>query len=72
MLLGALAGVLAAVAASGIGAVVAEKVLGMSYRPDATIWLVGLLSGALGVAAAGVLGTRQVVSQPPLATLRES
>lgn len=70
-LLGALAGLLAAVAASAIGAVVAERVLSLSWRPDALIWLVGLAGGALGVAAAGVLGTRQVVSHPPMATLRQ-
>jgi len=70
-LLGALAGLLAAVAASGIGAVVANQVLAMSYRPDAMVWLVGFFAGALGVAAAGVLGTRQVLTQPPLTTLRE-
>jgi len=71
-LLGALAGALAALAATAIGAVVAREVLSLAYRPDPLVWLAGFAAGALGVAAAGLLGTRQVVSQPPLATLRES
>jgi putative ABC transport system permease protein len=71
MVLGILAGALAAVSAAGTGAVVAERVLSLEYRPDALIWVAGLLIGALGVTAAGVLGTRQVLTHPPMATLRE-
>jgi putative ABC transport system permease protein len=71
VLLGALAGLLAAAAATGIGAVVARQVLALSYRPDALVWVVGLLGGAAVVAAAGVLGTWQVVRHPPMTTLRE-
>jgi putative ABC transport system permease protein len=71
VLLGALAGLLAAAAATGIGALVARQVLALSYRPDALVWVVGLLGGAAVVAAAGVLGTWQVVRHPPMTTLRE-
>ena len=71
-LLGALAGVLAAVAAAGIGTVVADRILQLSYRPDAAIWVVGLLGGALVVTAAGVLGTHRVVAQPPMDSLRRA
>jgi putative ABC transport system permease protein len=59
LLLGALAGVLAAVAAAGIGAVVAERVLQLSYRPDLAIWTTGLLGG-------------RVVSHPPMDSLRRA
>ena len=71
VLLGALAGLLGAAAASGIGAVIAQQVFSLSYQPNALMWLAGLGGGAAVVAAAGVLGTWQVVRQPPLATLRE-
>jgi len=71
-LLGSLSGVLAAVAAAGIGAVVAERVLQLSYRPDAAIWVVGVLGGTLVVTAAGVLGTYRVVSHPPMDSLRSA
>jgi len=72
LVLGSLAGVLAALAAAGIGAVVADRILQLSYRPDSTIWIAGLLGGALVVTAAGVLGTHRVVTQPPMDSLRRA
>jgi putative ABC transport system permease protein len=70
-LLGGLAGLLAALAAVAIGSVVASEVLQLDYHPSAFIWLVGLFGGAALVTLAGVLGTRQVVTQPPTTTLRD-
>lgn len=70
-LLGALAGLLASLAAVAIGAVVANRILQLDYQPSAYIWWVGLIGGATLVLIAGLLGTRQVVSQPPTITLRD-
>jgi putative ABC transport system permease protein len=72
MLLGTLAGALAAVAAAAIGAVVAERILQLSYHPDLAIWTWGLLGGAVIVTAAGVLGTWRVISHPPMDSLRRA
>ena len=71
VLLGALAGLLAAVSASLIGTVIARQVLSLSYQPGMLVWVVGLFGGAVLVAGAGLLGTIQVVRQPPIASLRE-
>jgi putative ABC transport system permease protein len=68
--LGALAGLLASALSVGLGAIVAQQILDISYTPAAGVWLVGPLLGALGVTVAGILGTRRVISAPPLATLR--
>ena len=68
--LGLLSGLLAAGAASVVGWVLAVYVFELSYNPSASIWLIGGGCGALGVAAAGVLGTRSALNQPPVDTLR--
>ena len=69
--LGLLAGGLAALAASAIGAVIAGQVLQLPFHFNAWVWVVGLVIGAAGVALGGWAGTRSVLSQPPLATLRQ-
>ena len=69
--LGLLAGVLAAAAATILAAVLATRVLNLSYQPDAWVWLAGALGGMLGVGVAGTLGTRRVLDQPPIQSLRE-
>ncbi|MET0292483.1 MAG: FtsX-like permease family protein [Steroidobacteraceae bacterium] len=69
--IGLLAGALAAAIASIGGWVLATRVLDVPYRPDPLLWLLGLGSGGLLVAVAGLLATRSAVSQPPLQTLRE-
>ncbi|HXH02107.1 MAG TPA: FtsX-like permease family protein [Candidatus Competibacteraceae bacterium] len=70
-LLGLLAGMLAAAAASALGYVLATQVFDFPYRFNAGIWLLGAAVGLLGVGAAGWLGARRVLEQPPLRTLRE-
>ena len=69
-LMGALAGLLAAVGASALGYVLAIKVLNVPYLGNPWIWLIGVGSGAAGVALAGMLGTRRVLAVPPLQSLR--
>jgi putative ABC transport system permease protein len=69
--LGLLAGLLAAFGATALGYVLAEHVFSFSYSPDPLIWLLGGGAGVFGVGAAGLLGARSVLEQPPLQSLRE-
>jgi putative ABC transport system permease protein len=70
--LGLLAGALAAAGASVAGYFLAREVFNLKYSPDPAVWLVGILGGAALVGVAGVLAARSVVTQPPMATLRQS
>ncbi|MCU0759523.1 MAG: FtsX-like permease family protein [Steroidobacteraceae bacterium] len=69
-MLGLLSGLLAAGGASVAGWLLARYVLEIEYGFDASVWLIGLVGGAVLVAVAGWLATRSVVRQPPVATLR--
>lgn len=69
--LGLLSGVLAAAAAVGTGYVLAHEVFGFGYAPGWSPWFAGAMGGALGVGVAGLVGTRRVLGQPPLWTLRQ-
>ena len=71
LLLGLLAGVLAALAATVAGYFIAQQIFHLNYAPDPWLWLAGALGGALGVGLFGVLGTRFILRQPPLQVLRE-
>jgi putative ABC transport system permease protein len=69
-LTGAAAGFVAAAGASGLAYFIAQRFLHLAYTPDPSVWLIGVGGGALGVAAAGYLGTRQALAAPPLKVLR--
>ena len=69
-LIGALAGLLAAVGATAIGYVLADKVLNLPYSINPWVWLAGLLIGAAGVTVAGLLGTAKVLRTPPMQVFR--
>ena len=69
-LMGALAGLLAAAGASALGYTLALKVLNVPYLGNPWIWPIGIASGAIGIAFAGMLGTRRVLAVPPLQSLR--
>jgi len=69
-LVGALAGLLAAVGASAIGYVLAERVLNLPYSVNPWVWLVGLFIGAVGVMTAGLVGTAKVLRTPPMQVFR--
>ena len=71
MTLGALSGLLAALAATGVGLLLAEQVFQLDYRPSPWMWAIGALGGTLGVGLAGVLGTSRVLSHPPMESLRQ-
>ena len=55
-----------------VGWVLATQVFGFSYQPAWWLPLAGALAGSMLSALAGWLGLREVVSRPPLATLREA
>jgi len=69
-LTGAAAGFVAAAGASGLAYFIARSFLHLAYAPDPAVWLIGIAGGALGVAAAGSLGTRRVLKVAPVAVLR--
>jgi putative ABC transport system permease protein len=69
-LIGATAGFVAAAGATGLAYFIAHRFLQLQYAPDPAVWLIGVGGGALGVAAAGYLGTRRVLSVAPLKVLR--
>ena len=68
--LGALAGGLAAIAATLLSAWLAAQVFHFSYQGNPWIWLIGIVGGSLGVGFAGLLGTRMVLRHPPMESLR--
>jgi putative ABC transport system permease protein len=71
-LLGALAGILSGVAANAVAIVIADQIFGFSLSMQPQMLLIGVVVGSIGVAFAGYLGTRSVLNQPPLWTLRET
>ena len=68
--LGLLSGLVGSIAAGAIGMVIAKQIFDLTYIPGPALWLSGMLIGAIGVGVAGTLGTRFVLNQPPLKTLR--
>ena len=71
-LIGALAGLFAAAGASVLGHALAREVLHVPYLGSPWIWPLGIVSGALGIAAGGLLGLRHVLDAPPLQALRKA
>jgi putative ABC transport system permease protein len=71
-LIGAIAGFVAAAAATGLAYFIAHRFLQLEYVPDPAVWLIGVVGSALGVAFAGWIVTRRVLTVPPLAVLRGS
>jgi putative ABC transport system permease protein len=69
-LIGAIAGFVAAAAATGLAYFIADRFLQLDYAPDPAVWLIGVAGTALGVAVAGWIVTRRVLTVPPLAVLR--
>ncbi|SCZ86668.1 ABC transporter permease [Nitrosomonas mobilis] len=71
-ILGGLAGIFAAAGSGVLGYVISERTLHLSYTPNPWLWLIGILIGVISVTAAGLIGTRSTLSQPPLLTLRKA
>jgi putative ABC transport system permease protein len=68
--IGLLAGTIASAGAVGLSIVLSERVLGIPYDVHWGLPIAGVLIGGLGVAIAGLLGTRRAVDSPPLQTIR--
>ena len=70
--IGLVAGTLAAAGATGIGVLIAHRVLQLDYTVNPLLWLLGPVLGAACVAINALAGTRAALSQPPIAALRET
>jgi putative ABC transport system permease protein len=68
--LGALAGGLAAFAATLLSAWLAAQVFHFPYHGNPWVWLAGVVGGSIGIGLAGLLGTRMVLRHPPMESLR--
>ncbi len=68
--LGALSGIVAALASTLLAYVLAEHIMEIPYTFNIWIWLIGPLGGAVGVGLAGYLGVRTVLKQSPMQILR--
>jgi putative ABC transport system permease protein len=72
VLVGGLSGLLAASGAAALGWALAEYQFKFPWTFDATVWIAGLVVGAVCALVGGWLGLRNVLRQPPLQTLREA
>ncbi len=68
--IGGVAGLLAAIGATAVGWGLAEKVLGIPYQINPTVWIVGLTAGVLLVTLVGVIGTHRLMRTPPMEVFR--
>jgi putative ABC transport system permease protein len=71
LLVGALAGLVAAAGATAIGWALSDRVFRVPFDANPLVWLYGIGGGAIAVTLAGWLGTRNIVRQPPLAVIRQ-
>lgn len=72
LLVGSLAGLLAATGAAAVGWSLARYAFRFEWVFSPSVWVVGMVAGALCAFAGGWLGLRKVLNQPPLQTLREA
>jgi putative ABC transport system permease protein len=68
--IGMVSGLIASAGAMGLAQVLADRVLNVPFAMNWWIPLIGIGGGGLGIALAGLLGTRRAVDSPPLATIR--
>ncbi len=68
--IGGVAGLLASIGATAVGWWLAEKVLGIPYQIDPTVWIAGLIAGVLIVTLVGVIGTNRLMRTPPMEVFR--
>ena len=71
LVLGSLAGLLAAAGATALGYVLSDRVFQIPFSANPIVWLFGIGGGALTVTLAGWLGTRGMMRLPPLAVIRQ-
>ncbi len=71
-LIGALAGLLSASGAAAIGWALAHYVFHFEWHFSPLVWLAGAAVGVICTFIGGAIGLRNVLSQPPLQTLRDA
>ncbi|HYD78491.1 MAG TPA: FtsX-like permease family protein [Paucimonas sp.] len=71
-LVGALAGMLAASGAAAVGAVLARQVFNFEWIFHPAAWIAGITVGVACALLGGWIGLRNVLSAPPLQSLREA
>jgi putative ABC transport system permease protein len=71
-LLGFAAGVLGVFGAAALTWALAARILKVEFTPSPIVWVVGLVAATLCTLIAGWLGTRSVLSTPPIQVLREN
>jgi putative ABC transport system permease protein len=70
LILGGIAGLLAAVFAVLAGHILAREVFDLPFEPGIAVWLVGIGGGALGIGLVGLVASRSVLRNPPLTRLQ--
>ncbi|NMM28747.1 MAG: FtsX-like permease family protein [Glaciimonas sp.] len=71
MLVGSLAGLLAASGAAAVGWALATFVFDFAWTFNPLVWLAGIFAGALCAFIGGWFGLRNILNRPPLETLRD-
>jgi putative ABC transport system permease protein len=71
LLLGALAGLLAATGATTVAYFLSDRVFQIPFVVNPLVWAIGVGGGAACVTLAGWLGTRGTLDSPPLEVIRE-
>jgi len=72
LMLGAMAGLLAGVAASLIGWGLGRFVFQLDYLPQPQLWFIGMVAGSVIVATVGWLSSAKLLRQPAMVALRAS
>jgi putative ABC transport system permease protein len=68
--IGALAGLFAALGATLVGWALAHNVLNVPYQISPTVWIIGLIAGAVTVTVAGLAGTYRLIRTAPMEVYR--
>lgn len=71
-ILGAIAGLLAALFATIIAWSLSRFVFELPFQLNVWLWIIGISGGAIGIATAGYLATRRVLHTPPIVALRHT
>ncbi|NND92600.1 MAG: FtsX-like permease family protein [Granulosicoccus sp.] len=71
-LLGAIAGLLAALFSTAIAWSLSRFVFELPFQLNMWLWVIGISGGAIGIATAGYLATRRVLDTPPIVALRHT
>ena len=72
LLVGTAAGLLAASGASLVGWVLAHQVFEFAWQFSTLVWVIGIAAGVVCAFSGGWFGLRNVLSRPPIETLREA